>query len=88
MIPVTVLMVSTEYPPMPGGVGRYTKNLSLALKRFGLEVYVVCNGRGDGDFSGLDATNEENSNILLKIIEERDQTRFSTCTIGTWPVRT
>lgn len=63
-------MVSTEYPPMPGGVGRYAKNLFLALKRFGAEVYVVCNERGDGDFSGLDATNEKNSNILLKVVDE------------------
>lgn len=53
---ISVLMVSTEYPPMPGGVGRYTKNLSLALKRLGAEVYVICNERGDGDFSGLDTT--------------------------------
>jgi hypothetical protein len=29
---ISVLMVSTEYPPMSGGVGRYTKNLSDALK--------------------------------------------------------
>ena len=69
MKPISVLMVTTEYPPMPGGVGRYTKNLTLALKRFGIDVRVVCNERGDGDFSGLDASNKENSNTLLGIVE-------------------
>jgi glycosyltransferase involved in cell wall biosynthesis len=71
---VSVLMVSTEYPPMSGGVGRYTKNLTNALRKSAegetVRVYVVCNENGDGDFSGLYATNEENSNILLKIVEE------------------
>jgi hypothetical protein len=38
------------YPPMPGGVGRYTRNLSLALKRLGVRVYIACNERGEGDF--------------------------------------
>ena len=37
-----VVMVSTEYPPMKGGVGRYTYNLTKALRRLGLEVCVVC----------------------------------------------
>ena len=63
-------MVSTEYPPMPGGVGRYTRNLSHSLKKFGVEVYVLCNKRGEGDFSGLDASNKENSDLLLKVVSE------------------
>jgi glycosyltransferase involved in cell wall biosynthesis len=67
---MSVLMVSTEYPPMPGGVGRYTRNLSHSLKRFGVEMYVICNKKGDGDFSGLDASNEENSDLLLRIVSE------------------
>jgi glycosyltransferase involved in cell wall biosynthesis len=67
---MSVLMVSTEYPPMPGGVGRYTRNLSYSLKRCGVEVYVICNKKGDGDFSGLDASNKENSDLLLKIVSE------------------
>jgi glycosyltransferase involved in cell wall biosynthesis len=67
---MSVLMVSTEYPPMPGGVGRYTRNLSHSLKKIGVEVYVICNKKGDGDFSGLDASNEENSDLLLKIVNE------------------
>jgi hypothetical protein len=29
-----ILMVSTEYPPMQGGVGRYTFNLTKALRKF------------------------------------------------------
>jgi len=37
-----ILMVSPEYPPINGGVGRYTYNLVNELKRQGLDVYVAC----------------------------------------------
>jgi glycosyltransferase involved in cell wall biosynthesis len=70
MYPISVLMVSTEYPPMPGGVGRYTRNLALALKKLGVNVYVACNERGEGDFFGLDASNKENSRTLLRIVNQ------------------
>ena len=63
-------MVSTEYPPMKGGVGRYTSNLVKALQNLGMEVYVVCDEAGKGDFSGLSPTNKQNSEVLLKIINE------------------
>src|SRR5688572_115101 len=40
-----VLVVSGEYPPMKGGVGRYTKNLVHALaKKPGVEVAVAIGG--------------------------------------------
>jgi glycosyltransferase involved in cell wall biosynthesis len=65
-----ILMASTEYPPMKGGIGRYTFNLVKALRNLGLEVYVACNEAGKGDFSGLSPTNKQNSEVLLKIIEE------------------
>jgi glycosyltransferase involved in cell wall biosynthesis len=65
-----ILMVSTEYPPMRGGIGRYTFNLVKALRNLGLDVYVACNEAGKGDFSGLSPTNKQNSEVLLKIIEE------------------
>ena len=63
-------MVSTEFPPMLGGVGRYTKNLSDALKKLGVRVYIACNEKGKGDYYGLDATNPHNSDILMKIVDE------------------
>lgn len=47
---IRILMVSPEYPPINGGVGRYTHNLVNELKRQGLEVYVACDNRGKGDF--------------------------------------
>jgi glycosyltransferase involved in cell wall biosynthesis len=65
-----ILMVSTEYPPMKGGIGRYTSNLVKALRNLGLDVYIACNEAGKGDFSGLSPTNKENSEVLLKIVEE------------------
>jgi glycosyltransferase involved in cell wall biosynthesis len=70
-----VLMVSTEYPPMKGGVGRYTSNLVQALRNTGerIEVDVVCNEEGNGEFTGLSPTNEWNSDVLLKIVEEQSR---------------
>jgi glycosyltransferase involved in cell wall biosynthesis len=68
-----VLMVSTEYPPMRGGVGRYTSNLVRALRKIaGIEVDVVCSKEGNGEFVGISPTNESNSDILLKIVEESE----------------
>jgi glycosyltransferase involved in cell wall biosynthesis len=67
-----VLMVSTEYPPMRGGVGRYTAKLVQALRNTaqGIEVDVVCNKDGSGDFRGISPSNERNSDVILKIVEE------------------
>ncbi len=62
-------MVSTEYPPITGGVGRYTENLTKSLKKLGMEVYVACNEAGKGDFSGLSPQNDKNSQVLLKIVD-------------------
>jgi glycosyltransferase involved in cell wall biosynthesis len=67
-----VLMVSTEYPPMPGGVGRYTFNLTKALRKLGIEILVICNAKGNGDFYGLSPTNKENSQLLLKLVSEEN----------------
>lgn len=33
-------------------------------------MYVACNERGEGDFSGLDAENKQNSDVLLGIVKE------------------
>src|SRR6476659_6196748 len=65
-------MVSTEYPPMRGGVGRYTFNLVRQLRKKGLNVIVARNEEGDGDFSGLAPANNENYRVLLKIVDEID----------------
>jgi glycosyltransferase involved in cell wall biosynthesis len=63
-------MVSTEYPPMPGGVGRYTANLTRELRKLGFDVYVACNDMGKGEFSGLSPTNAKNSDVLLEIVDK------------------
>src|SRR5919106_2383462 len=63
-------MVSTEYPPMPGGVGRYTAKLTESLKRIGIDVQVASNEKEAGNFSGLSPQNTVNSQVLLKIISE------------------
>jgi glycosyltransferase involved in cell wall biosynthesis len=66
------LMVSTEYPPLQGGVGRYTFNLTRELRKIGYDVYVVCNEKGDGQFFGLSPYNSHNSDVLLKIVDDVD----------------
>jgi glycosyltransferase involved in cell wall biosynthesis len=66
-----ILMVSTEYPPMRGGVGRYTSKLVEALRKIGgIEAEVVCNEDGHGEFAGISPTNDRNSDVLLKIVEK------------------
>lgn len=61
-------MVSTEYPPMRGGVGRFTYNLVRSLRANNLEVKVVCDVHGMGDFGGLSPSNKQNSELLLNIV--------------------
>ena len=67
---IRVLMVCTEYPPMKGAAGAYAANLTRALKRNGMNVYIACNESGKGDFYGLSPTNRQNSEILLKIVDD------------------
>ena len=67
---IRILMVSPEYPPINGGVGRYTHNLVNELKRQGLEVYIACDNRGKGDFVGLYPKNMHNFEILLDLVNK------------------
>src|SRR5918994_3314086 len=61
-------MVSTKYPPMQGGVGRYTFNLTKERK---LDLkYLLCNREGDGEFSDRSLDNPENSGVLLELVEK------------------
>lgn len=43
MAPLTILLISGEYPPDVGGVGDYTRQLGRALIRRGHLVSVMCN---------------------------------------------
>ena len=65
-----ILMVSTEYPPMHGGVGRYTNNLVKSLRSNNLDVKVVSDSHGSGDYHGLTPRNKQNSELLLNIVQE------------------
>ena len=47
-----ILMVSTEYPPIPGGVGRYAKNLTEGLKKIGYESFCFMQREGKMGLSG------------------------------------
>jgi len=63
-------MISTEYPPMQGGVGRYCKKLVDSLKNEGILVFVVCNENGNGDYQGISPSNKDNSKVLLEIVKD------------------
>ena len=65
-----ILMISTEYPPMKGGVAHYSQKLVASLRNEGMEVSVVCNEDGNGDFIGISPYNRHNSDVLLKAVKE------------------
>ena len=65
-----MLMVSTEYPPLNGGVGRYTSNLAHHLREFGVEVLIACDEKAKGEFPRIAPRNKLNSEVLLGVVRE------------------
>ena len=66
-----ILMVSAPYPPMPGGVARYTLNLTMGLRKLGFEINVACDDKGNGDFPLLSSADpQNNSKVLLNLIDD------------------
>ena len=63
-------MVCTEYPPMQGGVGRYTHNLVKSLGSNSIDILVVSSSNGSGDYKGISPHNKDNSEVLLKLVKE------------------
>jgi glycosyltransferase involved in cell wall biosynthesis len=68
----SVLMVCTEYPPMQGGIGRYTHNLVKSLRSHqGIKINVLSNADGEeGDFKGLSPFAENNSEIIYELVQK------------------
>jgi len=65
-----ILMVCTEYPPMQGGIGRYTFNLVQALRAKDIKISVISNSDGDGDYKGLSPFAKNNSEVLYDLVEK------------------
>ena len=65
-----ILMVCTEYPPMQGGIGRYTFNLVKSLRAKGIEIKVLSNSDGAGDYHGLSPFNKNNSEVLYDLVQK------------------
>ena len=64
-------MVCTEYPPMQGGIGRYTYNLVKSLRQYyNIHVNVLCSTEGNGDFKGLSPFEENNSEIINDVVKK------------------
>ncbi|MDQ3835633.1 MAG: glycosyltransferase [Thermoproteota archaeon] len=68
-----VLVVSGEYPPMKGGVGRYTKNLAEALaRRPDIEVSIAVGIRLDSSADVI-RDSEKNVTVFGNIIRKGDK---------------
>jgi len=65
-----ILMACTEYPPMQGGVGRYTHNLVSELRSNNIDVTVVSSSDGSGDYKGISPHNKNNSELLLQLVKD------------------
>ncbi len=55
---------------MPGGVGRYTHNLTNSLRSNSLDVIVVSSSDGSVEYNGISPHNKNNSELLLKLVKE------------------
>lgn len=55
---------------MHGGVGRYCERLVSALRKMGVQVLVVSNEQGDGDYKGISPYNKNNSAVLLELVKK------------------
>ncbi|MFL6345174.1 MAG: hypothetical protein ACJ71A_06995, partial [Nitrososphaeraceae archaeon] len=67
-----ILVVSGEYPPMKGGVGRYTYNLVNALKKSdkkNIDVYIVTNSHKEKTNTNITSPllrdNDDDNNIIV-----------------------
>jgi glycosyltransferase involved in cell wall biosynthesis len=68
-----ILMVCTEYPPMQGGIGRYTYNLvkSLREQEGNIKINVLSNSDGkEGDYNGLSPFAENNSQVIYDFVQK------------------
>ena len=68
----SVLMVCTEYPPMQGGIGRYTHNIVETLRaHWGIKINVLSNADGkEADFKGLSPFAENNSEVIYELVQK------------------
>jgi glycosyltransferase involved in cell wall biosynthesis len=61
----TILFVTGEYPPSPGGIGDYTANLRLALAGAGVRSRVLTSGRPSE--AGIDALRGWHWSLLRRV---------------------
>jgi glycosyltransferase involved in cell wall biosynthesis len=61
-----ILVVSGEYPPMKGGVGRYTKNLVQAIaKKPNVDVSVATSAAATSNAATIDPSHDSNNNVTI-----------------------
>jgi glycosyltransferase involved in cell wall biosynthesis len=65
-----VLMVCTEYPPMQGGIGRYTYNLVKSLGAYNVKINVLSSQEGNGNFKGISPFVENNWEIIYDLVQK------------------
>lgn len=62
-----VLLLSSEYPPGPGGIGNHAYSLSKELARSGIFVYVVC----DADYASRDEVEKHDKALPENLVVKR-----------------
>jgi glycosyltransferase involved in cell wall biosynthesis len=65
-----ILMVCTEYPPMQGGIGRYTYNLVKSLGAYNVKINVLSALEGNGNFKGISPFAENNWEIIYDLVQK------------------
>ncbi len=63
-------MICTEYPPMQGGVGRYTFNLVESLRVHNAKINVLSSSEGNGDYKGISPFEENNLEIINDTVQK------------------
>ena len=63
-------MICTEYPPMQGGVGRYTFNLVRSLQSLNAKINVLSSPEGNGDYKGISPFEQNNSEIINNLVQK------------------
>lgn len=66
----SVLVITSEFPPMPGGIGNHAYNLSIYLKQRGYDIHVLTNKRAQNQ-SEFDSFIAANSELTITALERK-----------------
>lgn len=64
-----IILLTSEFPPLPGGIGNHALNLSLQLQKSGYAVTVVCDQRA----TSLSQDRAFDSNLSVQVVRIKRQ---------------